>query len=72
MACGKPSFAKKRCLKRTTRNAEDRFFASAYLLHLSNEKDEDRQSLLEARMNRMVLGQKFTLEHLEDVQSQGL
>ena len=51
---------------------EDRFFASAYLLHLSNQKDEDRQSLLEARMNRMDLGQKFTLEHLEDVQSQGL
>jgi hypothetical protein len=55
---------------------EDRFFASAYLLHLSNEKDEDRQSRLEARMNRMDSGQKFTLEQLEDVhqrlESQGL
>ena len=55
---------------------EDRFFASAYLLHLSNEKDEGRQSRLEARMNRMDSGQKFTLEQLEDVhqrlESQGL
>ncbi len=55
---------------------EDRFFASAYLLHLSNEKDEDRQSRLEARMNRMDSGQKFTLEQLENVhqrlESQGL
>ena len=55
---------------------EDRFFASAYLLHLSNEKDEDRQSRLEARMNRMDSGQKFILEQLEDVhqrlESQGL
>jgi hypothetical protein len=55
---------------------EDRFFASAYLLHLSNEKDEDRQSRLEARMNRMDSGKKFTLEQLADVhqrlESQGL
>lgn len=55
---------------------EDRFFAAAYLQHLANEQDEDRQVRLESRMNRMDSGKKFTLDQLVDVhqklESQGL
>lgn len=55
---------------------EDRFFAAAYLQHLANEEDEERQARLESRMNRMDSGKKFTLDQLVDVhqklESQGL
>jgi hypothetical protein len=55
---------------------EDRFFAAAYLQHLANEQDEERQTRLESRMNRMDSGKKFTLDQLVDVhqklESQGL
>ena len=55
---------------------EDRFIASAYLMHLANEHDAERPVVLEKRMNRMEAGQKFTLEQLADVhqrlESQGL
>lgn len=55
---------------------EDRFFAAAYLQHLANEQDEERQARLESRMNRMDSGKKFTLDQLVDVhqklESQGL
>lgn len=46
---------------------EDRFFAAAYLQHLANEQDEERQTRLESRMNRMDSGEKFTLDQLVDV-----
>ena len=47
---------------------EDRFFASAYLQHLSNEADPQHKVALSARMTRMDEGHKFTLDQLVDVQ----
>lgn len=48
---------------------EDRFFASAYLQHLSNEADPQHKAALAARMTRMDEGHKFTLDQLVDVQT---
>ncbi len=44
---------------------EDRFFATAYLEHLANEKDAAHRAELTERMNRMDRGQKMSLEQLE-------
>ncbi len=49
---------------------EDRFFAAAYLQHLANERDEQRQSRLEARMQRMDEGSKFSQEQLLELHKQ--
>jgi hypothetical protein len=46
---------------------EDRFFAAAYLQHLANEQDEERQTRLESRMNRMDSGKKVALDQLVNV-----
>jgi len=55
---------------------EDRFFAAAYLHHLAQEHDDGRKITLEARMNRMDSGEKFSLEQLVDMhqklEAQGL
>jgi hypothetical protein len=49
---------------------EDRFFASAYLHHLSNEADPLHKAALSARMTRMDEGHKFTLDQLVYVHQQ--
>jgi hypothetical protein len=49
---------------------EGRFFASAYLHHLSNEADPQHKATLSTRMTRMDEGHKFTLDQLVDVHQQ--
>jgi hypothetical protein len=49
---------------------EDRFFASAYLQHLSHEAVSERKATLAARMTHMDEGHKFTLDQLVDVHQQ--
>jgi hypothetical protein len=44
---------------------EDRFFAAAYLEHLSNEKDAAYRLNLSERMMRMDSGKKVPLEQLD-------
>ena len=45
---------------------EERFFASAYLQHLSHEADSERKATLATRMTRMDEGHKFSLDQLVD------
>ena len=49
---------------------EDRFFASAYLQHLSHESVSERKATFAARMTRMDKGHKFSLDQLVDVHQQ--
>jgi hypothetical protein len=49
---------------------EERFFASAYLQHLSNEAPPQHKATLAARMSRMDEGRKFSLDQLVDVHQQ--
>ncbi|WP_395740358.1 hypothetical protein [Prosthecobacter sp.] len=44
---------------------EDRFFAAAYLEHLSHAKDAAYRLSLSERMRRMDSGKKVSLEQLE-------
>jgi hypothetical protein len=41
---------------------EERFFATAYLQHLSQQQDPQYQTMLSERMQRMDAGKKVTLE----------
>jgi hypothetical protein len=47
---------------------EERFFAAAYLCHLSQSRDPVYQALLAERLNRMDAGRKVTREQLLRVQ----
>lgn len=49
---------------------DDRFFAAAYLQHLANEGDEQRQARLDARMTRMDEGRKISQEQLLELHKQ--
>jgi hypothetical protein len=46
---------------------EERFFAAAYLQHLSEQRDPAYQTLLAQRMNRMDAGRKMTLEQAKRI-----
>jgi hypothetical protein len=46
-------------------NAEERFFAAAYLKHLSQVDDRSRRLELGERMRRMDAGRTFTHEQAE-------
>lgn len=48
-------------------NDEERFFAAAYLHHLSQSRDAGYQALLAERMRRMDEGRKLTLEQAQRV-----
>jgi hypothetical protein len=45
--------------------AEERFFAMAYLKHLSQADDPAHRAMLGERMRRMDQGTKFTFEQAE-------
>lgn len=49
---------------------DDRFFATAYLQHLANERDEQRKARLGARMKRMDEGRKISQEQLLELHQQ--
>ena len=49
---------------------DDRFFATAYLQHIANERDEQRKARLEARMERMDAGRKISQEQLLELHRQ--
>ena len=48
-------------------SADERFFAVAYLQHLSQANDPAYQALLAERMKRMDDGNKVTLEQAERI-----
>ena len=49
---------------------DDRFFAAAYLQHLSNERSEARSALLATRMKQMDEGHKISFEHMLELHHQ--
>lgn len=55
---------------------EERFFAAAYLQHLSQERDPSYQAMLTERMKRMDEGKKVSLDQLlrihEALEAEGL
>ncbi len=44
---------------------EERFFAAAYLQHLSQHQDPRYRAMLSERMQRMDAGRKITLEQAQ-------